>query len=102
MSIEIDEIEKIAIERKPFDGEVHDLMDGAARWEGKVHDHGLVALLGVMPGLGPGGGGCSSVLVVVWWGGGGGGGGVGGEGGFLWGGGGGGFFWGPGKKRKKK
>jgi thymidylate synthase (FAD) len=53
MSIEIDEIEKIAIERKPFDGEVHDLMDGAARWEVKVHDHGLVALLDVMPRLAP-------------------------------------------------
>jgi len=53
MSIEIDEIEKIAIERKPFDGEVHDLMDGAARWEVKVHDHGMVALLDVMPRLAP-------------------------------------------------
>jgi thymidylate synthase (FAD) len=53
MSIEIDEIEKIAIERKPFDGQVHDLMDGAARWEVKVHDHGLVALLDVMPRLAP-------------------------------------------------
>src|SRR3984957_11646742 len=53
MSIEIDEIEKIAIERKPFDGEVHDLMDGAARWEVKVHDHGLVALTDVMPRLAP-------------------------------------------------
>src|SRR3984957_4709811 len=53
MSIEIDEIEKIAIERKPFDGEVHDLMEGAARWEVKVHDHGLVALLDVMPRLAP-------------------------------------------------
>jgi thymidylate synthase (FAD) len=53
MSIDIEGIEKIAIERKPFDGEVHDLMDGAARWEVKVHDHGLVALLDVMPRLAP-------------------------------------------------
>jgi thymidylate synthase (FAD) len=28
-------------------------MDGAARWEVKVHDHGLVALLDVMPRLAP-------------------------------------------------
>ncbi len=53
MSIEIEGTEKIAIERKPFESEVHDLMDGAARWEIKVHDHGLVALLDVMPRLAP-------------------------------------------------
>ena len=42
MSLDTEEIEKIAIERKPFEGEMHDLMDGASRWEVKVHDHGLV------------------------------------------------------------
>src|SRR5213595_1561883 len=41
------------IERKPFETEVHDVMYGAARWEIKVHDHGLVALLDVMPRFAP-------------------------------------------------
>ena len=41
------------IEKKPFETETHDLMDGAARWEIKVHDHGLVALIDVMPRLAP-------------------------------------------------
>ena len=39
----------IQIEKKPFEGEVFDVMGGAARWEVKVHDHGLVALVDVMP-----------------------------------------------------
>src|SRR6058998_1979022 len=43
----------VAIEKKAFEGEMHDLMDGAARWEVKVHDHGLVALIDVMPRLAP-------------------------------------------------
>jgi thymidylate synthase (FAD) len=41
------------IDRKPFEGEVFDVMHGAARWEIKVHDHGLVALVDVMPRLAP-------------------------------------------------
>ena len=41
------------IDKKPFDGEVFDVMDGAARWEIKVHDHGLVSLVDVMPRLAP-------------------------------------------------
>src|SRR5438093_12831170 len=41
------------IEKKPFEGEVYDVMGGAARWEIKVHDHGLVALIDVMPRLVP-------------------------------------------------
>jgi thymidylate synthase (FAD) len=45
--------EEIAVEKKPFEGEVHDVMDGAARWEVKVHDHGLVALIDVMPRFAP-------------------------------------------------
>jgi thymidylate synthase (FAD) len=49
------QIEQIPIDRKPFDGEMHDVMDGAARWEVKVHDHGLVALLDVMPRFAPAG-----------------------------------------------
>jgi thymidylate synthase (FAD) len=49
------EIEKIQIDRKPFEGEMHDVMGGAGRWEVKVHDHGLVALLDVMPRFAPAG-----------------------------------------------
>jgi thymidylate synthase (FAD) len=43
------------IEKKPFDTETVDVMQGAARWEIKVHDHGLVALVDVMPRLIPSG-----------------------------------------------
>src|SRR5438045_3391269 len=50
MSIETDSIQ---IDRKPFEGEVHDVMGGSARWEVKVHEHGLVALLDVMPRFAP-------------------------------------------------
>jgi thymidylate synthase (FAD) len=45
----------VAIEKKPFDGEMHDVMGGSARWEVKVHDHGLVALVDVMPRFAPAG-----------------------------------------------
>ncbi|HMB96482.1 MAG TPA: FAD-dependent thymidylate synthase, partial [Tepidisphaeraceae bacterium] len=41
------------MERKPFEGEMRDVMDGAGRWEINVHDHGLVALVDVMPRLVP-------------------------------------------------
>src|SRR6185503_17816206 len=34
-------------------GEVVDVMGGSSRWEVKVHDHGLVALLDVMPRFAP-------------------------------------------------
>src|SRR6188508_861506 len=43
----------VSIDRKPFEGEVFDVMDGSGRWEVKVHDHGLVALTDVMPRLVP-------------------------------------------------
>src|SRR5438552_17309487 len=43
----------VVIEKKPFDSEVYDVMGGSARWEIKVHDHGLVALLDVMPRFAP-------------------------------------------------
>jgi thymidylate synthase (FAD) len=43
------------MEHKPFEGEMRDVMDGAGRWEIKVHDHGLVALVDVMPRLVPAG-----------------------------------------------
>jgi thymidylate synthase (FAD) len=41
------------IEKKPFESPVRDVMDQAARWEIKVHDHGLVALVDVMPRFAP-------------------------------------------------
>ena len=41
------------VERKPFDSEMHDVMGGDGRWEIKVHDHGLVSLIDVMPRLAP-------------------------------------------------
>jgi thymidylate synthase (FAD) len=49
------EFEKIQIDRKPHEGEVYDVMGGSARWEVKVHDHGLVALIDVMPRMVPAG-----------------------------------------------
>lgn len=41
------------IEKKPFEAEMYDVMDGSGRWEIKVHDHGLVALVDAMPRLVP-------------------------------------------------
>src|SRR3954454_17759100 len=41
------------IDKKRFDGEMFDVMGGSARWEIKVHDHGLVALVDAMPRLAP-------------------------------------------------
>src|SRR5947207_5505926 len=42
-----------SIEKKSPETELVDIMGGAARWEIKVHDHGLVALIDVMPRLAP-------------------------------------------------
>ncbi|HEX8322494.1 MAG TPA: FAD-dependent thymidylate synthase, partial [Tepidisphaeraceae bacterium] len=42
-----------AITKTPFAADTYDVMDGAARWESKIHDHGLVALVDVMPRLCP-------------------------------------------------
>jgi thymidylate synthase (FAD) len=44
---------KLSIEKKPHEAEVFDVMGGSARWEIKVHDHGLVALCDVMPRMAP-------------------------------------------------
>jgi thymidylate synthase (FAD) len=41
------------IEKKSFETPVRDVMDQAARWEIKVHDHGMVALVDVMPRFAP-------------------------------------------------
>ena len=43
----------IAIEKKKPESQVYDIMGGDARWEVKIHDHGLVALLDVMPRFTP-------------------------------------------------
>src|SRR6266571_1689664 len=44
-----------SIDKKSPETELIDIMAGAARWEIKVHDHGLVALTDVMPRLVPAG-----------------------------------------------
>lgn len=49
------DFDAIPIERKPPEGEVYDVMGGSSRWEVKVHEHGLVALIDVMPRLVPAG-----------------------------------------------
>jgi thymidylate synthase (FAD) len=54
---------ELPIERKPFESEMIDVMGGAARWEIKVHDHGLVALVDVMPRLVPRGKTADSAIV---------------------------------------
>jgi thymidylate synthase (FAD) len=41
------------VDKKPFETPVYDVMGGASRHEIKVHDHGLVALVDVMPRLVP-------------------------------------------------
>lgn len=43
------------IDRKPAEAEWVDVMGGSSRWEIKVHDHGLAALVDVMPRLVPAG-----------------------------------------------
>src|SRR4030081_2497541 len=47
------DVSKIRIERKPPEAEVYDVMGGSSRWEVKAHDHGLGALLDVMPRFAP-------------------------------------------------
>ena len=51
--MDLSELDKIQIEKKPFEGETFDVMGGAARWDVKVHEHGLVGLVDVMPRLVP-------------------------------------------------
>lgn len=41
------------IDKKPFETEVVDVMGGSSRWEIKIGEHGLVALLDVMPRFAP-------------------------------------------------
>src|SRR3954470_13395850 len=49
----VTEVEGPHVDKKAFEGEVYDVMGGSARWEIKWHDHGLVALVDVMPRLVP-------------------------------------------------
>jgi thymidylate synthase (FAD) len=49
------DVSGIRIEKKPAEVETLDVMGGFARWEVKVHDHGLVALCDVMPRMVPAG-----------------------------------------------
>src|SRR5579859_5178656 len=51
--MDLSELDKIEVEKKPPEGEVFDVMGGSGRWEVKVHEHGLVALLDVMPRFAP-------------------------------------------------
>lgn len=46
-------LETVKVEKKPFEEETYDVMGGASRWEVKVHDHGLVALVDTMPRFAP-------------------------------------------------
>src|SRR5687768_5050499 len=52
--MEID-LSGVQIEKKPFEGEMYDVMGGSARWDVRVHDHGLVGLIDVMPRMAPAG-----------------------------------------------
>ncbi len=51
------------IDRKPFESDTVDVMGGAARWEVKVHEHGLIALVDTMPRLVPQGQTADSAIV---------------------------------------
>ena len=53
----------ISIVKKPFEAPPYDVMDGASRWEVKVHDHGMIALVDVMPRMVPQGQTCDSAIV---------------------------------------
>ena len=49
----VESIKSVPIEKRSLDGELYDVMGGSSRWEVRVHDHGLVALVDVMPRLAP-------------------------------------------------
>ncbi len=57
------DVSHIGIDRKPSDVPLVDVMGGAARWESKVHEHGLIALVDVMPRLVPEGQTADSAIV---------------------------------------
>jgi len=43
--------EAVLIDRKKADAPWRDVLDGAARWEVRIHEHGMIALVDVMPRL---------------------------------------------------
>src|SRR5260370_10232382 len=47
------QVPEIVVEKKQPETSVFAVMGGSARWEVKVHEHGLVALLDVMPRFAP-------------------------------------------------
>lgn len=51
------------VQHKAFETPAVDVMNGAARWEIKVHEHGLIALVDVMPRLVPQGQTADSAIV---------------------------------------
>src|SRR6478672_284230 len=53
MSMDVEAERAADVVKKTFETEVYDVMEGASRWEIKVHDHGMVALLDVMPRFAP-------------------------------------------------
>ena len=53
MRIRMDDSPSPSLDRKPFESPMRDVMDASGRWEIKVHDHGLAALVDVMPRLAP-------------------------------------------------
>jgi len=55
--------EQVSINRVMPDAPLVDLMGGASRWEAKVHEHGLIALVDVMPRMVPEGQTADSAIV---------------------------------------
>ncbi len=51
------------VQRREFESPVVDVMGGSSRWEIKVHEHGMIALVDVMPRLVPAGGTADSAIV---------------------------------------
>ena len=45
--------EPFVIDKTPFENPVKDVMGGSARWDIKLHEHGLIALVDAMPRLVP-------------------------------------------------
>ncbi len=56
-------VEASPVEHKPFESEMVDTMAGSGRWEIPVHQHGLIALVDVMPRLIPKGQTADSAIV---------------------------------------
>ena len=51
------------IVKKPFESPTYDAMGGAARWDIKIHEHGLIGLIDVMPRVIPEGQTADSAIV---------------------------------------